>query len=110
MKQEANAGRRFLSAAGGVTDLDELLTDQQRRKVELEDELKKTEVRLVDVEQRLRADVLHTYTTMTGAQVDLAQVLADNRTRYGRLNAELAHLNLQLEDTLKRIAAFDRGR
>jgi hypothetical protein len=105
MKQEANVRRRFLSATAGVIDLDQLLADQERRKVELEGELSRTQARLASAQQRLQVDEPLTY-----AQIELAQAFADTRRRNARLKAELVHLNGQLEETRKRIAAFDRGR
>ena len=74
------ARRRFLTATGMVVDLDGLLADQQRRKFDLEAELARTDARLADLKQRLgRAEGLHRYTTITGAQVDLDQDHADAR-------------------------------
>ena len=64
MKHESDAPRRYLSAVGGVVDLDELLTDQERRKVELKDELARTQARLEDAEHRFQADEPHRYSTI----------------------------------------------
>jgi hypothetical protein len=42
--------------------------------------------------------------------VDLDQALAEVRARSVRLNSKLAHLNQQLQETRRRIEAFDHGR
>ena len=104
MKHERHAPRRFLTPFGGIVDLDELLADQQRRKVEMEDELTRTEATLTDAEQRLQANG-----PPTCRQLDVAQTLADTRNRYALLKGELEHLDRQLVDTRQRIAAFDRA-
>ena len=87
------------------------LPDQERRRFELDSELTRIDARLADIEQRLRAaDGLHRYTTMAGVQVDLDQDRTNARARHIRLRAELTHLDLQLEETRRRIAAFDQIR
>ena len=111
MRSETKLARRFMSSAGQVVDLDELLADQGRRKLELQAELNRIEARLADLDQRRRrldTDEPRRYTTPSGMQVDLDQDRSDTKARLKRLETELAHLDGQLEETRRRIMAFDR--
>ena len=113
MRQSASAPRRFLSSTGGVVDLDSLLAEQQHRRVQLEDDLRRTKARVTHVEQRLQGlppGEPHKYATLSGAQVDLDQDLLDAKAHRRRLEVELSHLDGQLQETRRRIEAYDRDR
>ena len=94
--------RRFLSAHGPV-DLDAQLVDQQRRKIELQAELDRTEAEVAALRRRvqgLQPDDPRTYVA--------AGALTDAQHRSTVLKADFDQAEKELQETERRIEAFER--
>jgi hypothetical protein len=112
-EHEPRQPRRFMTTNGQSVDLDSLLADQQQRRLRLQAELERTRGRITDAERRIEAfgpEEPHTYGAVDGQRVDLDQLLLNARLRNAQLDAELGHTEKQLQETQRRIEAFDRSR
>ena len=112
MNQDASTPRQFLSVTGQPIDLDVLHEDQQRRRAKLQGELERTDRYLADAIQRaelLDPDEPRTYSA-GGLRVEVDEQIRSLRARRSHLVAELAHVDEMLQETGRRIRAFDRGR